>query len=223
MNAITVPGTSAVSGFDYASLESKTAGHVRKLATQIHRRTHDAYIENGRDLIAVKALLGHGAFGKWLKAEVAISERTAQNLMGAAAPVDAESANIAVLPVTAIYRLAAPSIPAKVRDEIIARVDSGARLTVQEISSAIADGKRREEAAHAKQKRRRQGDGERKRRQIERENEKRRQAEAKAEEAADAAVDLLREHLGGDLHTFKELLTRAGVWRVQAKLGTARP
>src|SRR3954447_12951496 len=92
----------AANKFDYGILEMVSADQARSAAERIRRRTWDSYIENGRDLIAIKALLDHGAFGRWLKAEFGMSERTAQNLMNAAELVDGKSAIVSVLPVTAI-------------------------------------------------------------------------------------------------------------------------
>jgi hypothetical protein len=218
----------AADRFDYGTLEVVSAGQARSAAERIRKRTWDSYIANGRDLIAIKALLDHGAFGTWLKAEFGMSARTAQNLMNAAELVDGKSAIVSVLPVTAIYQLAAPSTPASVRDDVVARLENGEKLTVREIRSAIASGRsldgeqKRLERLTPAARRRHQRNKERKRLQIERELEDRGQAEAEAEKAADAAVDLLTRGLGPDLHNFAELLIRAGCWRVQKKLAAAR-
>src|SRR3954453_22927623 len=85
--------------FNYSDLDADVATLARETAKRIGDRTRSSFIENGRDLIAVKAKLGHGMFSKWLKAEFPWSERTAQNMMNAAGLAD-KSAIVADLPVT---------------------------------------------------------------------------------------------------------------------------
>ena len=135
MNEITVPAIPASNGFDYSALSEATATRVQNLAVRIRGRINDSYIETGRDLISAKIALGHGAFGKWREAEFGWSERTAQNLMNAARLVDGKSANITELPAVAIYQLAAPSLPEKIRDGIIARVENGETMSVKEVKT----------------------------------------------------------------------------------------
>ena len=169
-------------------------------------------------------MLGHGNFGKWLAAEFGWTDRTARNFMGAAKLVDGKSEKISVLPVSAIYKLAAPSTPETVRDAIVARVESGDIPSSREIHTAIVEGKKRESddrAAKAKLDRRLLGkapkdqerirkEEERKRRKHEQEQAQQRQEQEKAEEAARAAVELLRSNLGSELPAFAALFNRAG-------------
>ena len=130
--------------FDYASLDHLTAKKARDAAGRIQARDasmrRDA-IEIGRDLLLVKAQLDHGQFLRWLKAEFDWSERSAQNYMGAAALVT-KSANVADLPITTIYKLAAPSTPDATREAIIDRLDAGERLSRREIADKIYEARR---------------------------------------------------------------------------------
>src|SRR3954465_7482799 len=80
------PSTLAV--FDYGALDADVATLARQSAKRIGDRTRSSFIENGRDLIAVKAKLEHDMFSKWLKAEFPWSERTAQSMMNAAGLAD---------------------------------------------------------------------------------------------------------------------------------------
>ena len=223
--------------FDYGILEGTAADQVRSIAKRIRSRAIEACLETGRDLIAVQDMLGHGNFGKWLAAEFGWTDRTARNFMGAAKLVDGKSEKISVLPVSAIYKLAAPSTPETVRDAIVARVESGDIPSSREIHTAIVEGKKRESddrAAKAKldrrllgkapkdQERIRKGE-ERSRRKHEQEQAQQRQEQEKAEEAARAAVELLRSNLGSELPAFAALFKRAGSWRFAAELAAAVP
>ena len=218
----------ARNGFDYSSLDPVGAASARSAAERIRKRTYDSYIENGRDLIAVKAELGHGAFGCWLRAELKMSERSAQNLMAAAELVDTKSANIADLPVTAIYRLAAPSTPECVRDQIIARVERGEALALRDVTAAIADGKQRDAAAKKERERlerlspqsqqRRKRDAARRKAERDREEARQREQAAESVRMANEAVELLVDALQSRFPRFKDLVSRAGYWRIQEAL-----
>jgi hypothetical protein len=93
--------------FDYGVLDLEKAAQLRALVPEI-RRAARASIENvaavGRHLNAAKELLGHGHFQDWLRAEFALSERTAQNYMKVARVIE-ENRNIADLRPTLIYQL----------------------------------------------------------------------------------------------------------------------
>jgi hypothetical protein len=212
--------------FNYGALDADVATLARETAKRIGDRTRSSFIENGRDLLAVKAKLEHGMFGKWLKAEFSWSERTAQSMMTAAGLAD-KSAIVADLPVITINLLAAPSTPEAAREEIIARFEQGAALSPKEIKGAIGEAKEREGAAareraeKQKLERRLAGKSPQSQRRIlkydankqqqllriEREAEEKRQ---QTEAAAAEAVELLKRHLGQDLQRFRELFDRAG-------------
>ena len=84
--------------FDYTRLDPGDADHARDAAKRIRERTSDAAIENGRDLIEIKKRLEHGAFLQWLRAEVEVSERTAQNMMAAASWSTANPQTLRICP-----------------------------------------------------------------------------------------------------------------------------
>jgi hypothetical protein len=67
-------------GFDYSAIDSVKAAEAKQTADRIRHRQRAAIgaaVEIGNELIRVKALLGHGPFGRWLEAEFAWSDRTA--------------------------------------------------------------------------------------------------------------------------------------------------
>ena len=69
-----------VVGFNYGLLETKVAEQAQAAAMRIRekaKRTIEDIIEVGKDLLAVKEALPHGAFGKWLSAEFDWGERMA--------------------------------------------------------------------------------------------------------------------------------------------------
>jgi Protein of unknown function (DUF3102) len=123
---------------------------IEKIRHHQHRTVAEI-IDIGTDLIRVKDALNHGQFSKWLKA-VGWSERTARNYMGAAKVFEGKTATVADLPPATIYRLAAPSTPAEVRDEIVARLESSEKVSITKINDVIDDARARERKRRAEAK-----------------------------------------------------------------------
>ncbi|MFM7438823.1 MAG: DUF3102 domain-containing protein [Snowella sp.] len=118
--------------FDYASLDLDTAQFIREQTGEIRglmRRTAQDIFEIGHKLLKVKAKLGHGRFGTWLAVEFDWTERTAQQFMNVARQFKAENFSDLQLAPSALYLLAAPSTPPKVRQEAIARAELGETIT----------------------------------------------------------------------------------------------
>jgi hypothetical protein len=61
--------------------------------------------------------------------------------MSAAIQFEGKSESVSHLPARVIYQLAAPSTPAKIRDELIHRLQAGERVKADEINIRIADAK----------------------------------------------------------------------------------
>jgi hypothetical protein len=117
--------------FDYAALDAETRIVVQQKTGEIRervRRTRQDVIEIGERLIEVKERLGHGNFGKWLRAEFDWADRTAQSFMCVAEAF--KSAIIADLDITptALQGLAAPSVPDEARSEAIRRARDGEHI-----------------------------------------------------------------------------------------------
>lgn len=126
--------------FDYTALDAETRIVVQQRTGEIKslmRRTAQDIIEIGLKLTEVKARLGHGSFGGWLKAEFEWSERTAQNFMRVA---DAfKSATVAdLIAPKALYLLAAPSTPDAAREEALERAAAGAAVTFSDAKAITA-------------------------------------------------------------------------------------
>ena len=123
----------AVTSFDYSILTVEDADIVRAAATVIRsrlRRTSEDMLEIGRQLVAAKTALPHGAWSEWLETECDLSERTAQNFLRAASTF-AESAIISDLAPTSVTRLAAA--PPAAREAVLRRLEAGERVTGAEI------------------------------------------------------------------------------------------
>ena len=86
--------------------EEETIDGIRD---RIKDRTHKYYIDTGRDLIEVKAILGHGKFMSWVKSNFDFSNATAHNFMNAAKLVE-KIPTVGNLPQTAVMALAAPNV-----------------------------------------------------------------------------------------------------------------
>jgi hypothetical protein len=192
--------TVSVRAFDYTGIEPAIAEKMRQTATSIrsrHRGLIQVAIEIGVELMAVKEQIGHGRFRQWLQAEFPDSERTATNFMRAAEVFGTKTATVADLPPTVVYALAAKTIPAAGRDDIVRRLEGGERLTASDIKIAITSMKN-EVARNARLETDKNWRRDRKRRAERRaarwETEKlvREAADAKVEEIAKTAADLLR-------------------------------
>lgn len=80
-------------------------------------------IEIGNDLLKAKKKLGHGAFLPWVKANVGMSERTAERYMALAHRLGTRFDTVSDLPLAMLHRLAAPSMPDEMIDVAIALRD----------------------------------------------------------------------------------------------------
>lgn len=126
--------------FDYSVLDTATATTARAAVERIsgfHRQLVTDVTEIGKALVQVKDCLGHGHFLPWLQAEFGWTERTAQNYMSVAQRFGPKSETLSYLPLSVIYRLASPSTPDDVRDQIIGRLDAGDALSPADIDGEI--------------------------------------------------------------------------------------
>ena len=123
--------------FDYGILPVNDAMALSAIKERIKirlKRTAEDIIEIGLDLIEAKRIAGHGGFEKWLKAEFEMSLSSATKIMQVGERFgNSKSVNITDLKPTALYMLAAPSMPDEVRTEIIERVENGETVDLKEI------------------------------------------------------------------------------------------
>lgn len=124
--------------FDYAALSEDAAKHAKAAAHRIRRQEQkatEAMLEIGRDLIAVKGMLDHGQFVRWIEAECASAVRTVQNYMKAAQAFEGKYATVAHLPPSTVYALAAA--PAETRAAVVVRIEEGERLTEETVKNVL--------------------------------------------------------------------------------------
>lgn len=115
-------------GFDYSALTADVASEVRAAASRVQAACSKAMttlLDIGKELLVVKERLDHGQFGAWLTAEFGWSIRSAQNYMLAAECFGDKYETVALLQPATVYALAAPSMPDKVRDQVVAGLSSG--------------------------------------------------------------------------------------------------
>lgn len=118
-------------GFDYASLDTETSQFVQQQTGEIRvlmKRTAQGIVEIGQKLIEVKERLGHGRFLNWLAAEFEWTDETARRFMNVAQQFGHNPQIVGFAP-SALYVLAAPSIPEAAREEAIARAKAGESIT----------------------------------------------------------------------------------------------
>jgi len=90
-DGLTMQVSSKRRGYTYDDLDPRivtaakaAATRIRSLVDEIAEETGRREIQIGRELLAIKARLGHGHFGSWLAAEFGWSDRQARRFMGAA-------------------------------------------------------------------------------------------------------------------------------------------
>jgi len=130
------PATAQATGIGKMALDA-CAARIRALK----KSTVENVIEIGKELIIAKAQLGHGRFGKWLEAEVTMSERTAERFVRAAdwagwAKVKSDS--LSDLDVTSVYLLSAPSTPASATSKVLTGMERGHRMTVEAVEAIVS-------------------------------------------------------------------------------------
>lgn len=131
----------ALHGFDYLSLDTETRGRVQAATERLHmleRRTGEAIIEIGRQLIAVKADIGHGNFGAWLESEFGWTPQTAGNFMRVTEAFGENEKIFQNASPSALYALASGTMPEPIRDEFIARAEAGERITHKDVKQRLA-------------------------------------------------------------------------------------
>lgn len=130
-----MPSVVGSSGFDYSNLTSDVAGEAKAAAGRI-KGMRGSILEVGADLRRIKERLPHGEFGKWLKAEFGMTERSAQNYMAAAGLVE-QSETVSVLRPKTLYLLSAPSTPAPVREDIVRRFSAGEVISDRAVEEMV--------------------------------------------------------------------------------------
>lgn len=123
-------GNSALSAFDYASLDQTTADFLLQETKQIKilmKRTVEGIIETGERLERVKQRLKHGKFMTWVENEIKCHYSTALHFMRVWETFGEQKEQIADvgINVSVLYLLSAPSMPEQLRTEIVEMAKAG--------------------------------------------------------------------------------------------------
>jgi hypothetical protein len=115
--------------------------HATEIRKLYKRTAHDIH-EIGRRLTEAKKLLGHGNWLNWLDAEFGWTDRTALNFMRVyELPLKSETVSDLDISVTALYRLARPSTPVEVCEEVIERAKAGEPIKDNDVKEAVEQAK----------------------------------------------------------------------------------
>ncbi|MEL4896705.1 DUF3102 domain-containing protein [Crocosphaera sp. Alani8] len=130
-----------IPSFDYEALEREQGQTIQRLTREIrdclHRSAQDIW-EIGQKLADVRDRLRYGQFDSWLKIEFGWSRRTAYNFISVYQTFG-ERANLAQVDIatSALYLLAAPSTPKRVREEFLQKAHEGHTITHKQLSEVI--------------------------------------------------------------------------------------
>jgi hypothetical protein len=127
----------AAAGYAYEEAAPDVAKFLKGQAERIRRYAGKCIIAIGKDLIAAKHYLSHGAFIRWVECEVGMPARTAQDYMRAAAWATGKGAMVAHLPPSLLYVLSASRTPKDFADEIVRRTEAGERLALPDVRAEL--------------------------------------------------------------------------------------
>ncbi|AWN39845.1 DUF3102 domain-containing protein [Methylobacterium durans] len=131
---------SAPHKFSYDGMDPESATRLQALTNDIRkltRTTSEIIFEIGERLGTAKGIVRHGEWGSYLEREFGWTERTAQRFMNVHETFRDKSDIVSVLGPTALYLLAAPSVPQTVRDSVEVRLQQGERLSIREVKQLI--------------------------------------------------------------------------------------
>ncbi|NEP62571.1 MAG: DUF3102 domain-containing protein, partial [Symploca sp. SIO2G7] len=128
--------------FDYGSLEASQRSIIQQRTGEIRerlRRSAKDVWEIGEKLSDVRSRLQYGQFLTWLKAEFGWSQRTAYNFIKVYETFADRFASLAKVDIATslLYQLASPSVPEKLRNEVLAAAEQGKKITATELRTAI--------------------------------------------------------------------------------------
>ncbi|GEP00031.1 hypothetical protein [Methylobacterium haplocladii] len=133
--------------FDYEQLDDVAALDAKAVVERYRGRVKAYVIDTGLDLLGVKERLEHGLFAQWVESEMRITVRSAQYMMQAATQFGHISEIVSHLPPSTLYRLAAASTPAPIREEIVSRLEAGEAVTPRQIEAKLYQARKEAEQA----------------------------------------------------------------------------
>jgi Protein of unknown function (DUF3102) len=126
--------------FEYGILEAETRMVVQQCTNEIKtlmRRTSQDIIDIGEKLTKVKQHLGHGNFINWLKSEFNWSRSAATKFMQVAEQFKFVNFTNLNITASALYLIAAPSIPKKAREEVLERASLGENISYTKAKAIV--------------------------------------------------------------------------------------
>jgi Protein of unknown function (DUF3102) len=123
--------------FDYNDTPPSVATFLKGQADRIRKYTAKCIITIGKDLIAAKHYLSHGAFIRWVESEVGIPARTAQGYMKVAEWAADKCADVAQLPPSVLYILSRSRTPKEFADSIFRRLEAGERIVLSDLRGEL--------------------------------------------------------------------------------------
>jgi hypothetical protein len=118
--------------FDYAGLDPDTRSFIIERAERIHnlaRMTAAGIVQIGQYLTEVKERLKHGQFLDWIEREFSWNRQSAWAFMKVHECFKSSNFEHLEIDVSALYLIAAPSMPEPVRTQVITRAENGERIT----------------------------------------------------------------------------------------------
>jgi Protein of unknown function (DUF3102) len=125
-------------GFDYSSVPSSVATFLRTQADRINQTSSKSLLQIGKDLIAAKRYLAHGAFIAWVEYEAGMSARTAQAYMHVANWAARKNSAVTRLAPSILYIISARSVPEEFIEKLLQRMESGEKITARDVRQEIA-------------------------------------------------------------------------------------
>lgn len=222
---------SSTNGFDYGSVEPVIARSAKLLADNMRafeRQSIEAAAELGKELLALKGILGHGRFGAWLSAEFPRGIRTAQNFMSCAEAFGSKAQLVSYLPAATVYRLAAPATPAEFRADVLNRLEKGETMTPHGVDILVRearnDAKRNRRERGRREYRAKQRDPvyqDRRRKKDEREERAIQARAAQRRVALDAAISIILDLDDDRLTALLTQLDDAHDWHIRHEIRRA--
>jgi hypothetical protein len=215
-----------VDKFDYSQLDPDIADELREAAARIRERGREqstAIIDIGNTLLRVKDKLQHGEWGYWLDAEFSMSTSTAGRYMRVAKWAADKSVTVTNLQPSTLYLFSAKSTPPSMAQEVLDCLSNDS-ISEKELKSRLSSMKNTKRAAAASS-----GATEGTTRPTDlqvsappaHEQARKFQRLGSEQEAAKAAVLMLRECLGDQFAKFVTLWGRAGNAFSSALCGSA--
>lgn len=123
--------------YETAGLSRPQAFDLEAHAAKIISIGRRSILEIGRELLVAREQATHGTWTPFL-ARCGLTESTARNYMHVAGRFADKPATVALLPVAALYAMAAPSADSAIVETIVRDVEAGARPTTHEVKQRLA-------------------------------------------------------------------------------------